>query len=120
MNIMIGDTIVTDDKEIGIVENRSGIYLTIRFPERGNRREQVHRSQATPLAELVSEAKCGGKSLRLGANISLAGHSTLAELVSLFGYSTGQMRRDSLSKVLEATRESRSRDLARERPLEPR
>ena len=45
MNIMIGDTIVTDDREIGIVENRSGNSLTVRFPDYGNRRDQIHRSQ---------------------------------------------------------------------------
>jgi hypothetical protein len=32
MNIMIGDTIVLDDKRIGIVENRSGNDLTVRLP----------------------------------------------------------------------------------------
>ena len=99
MQIMIGDSIVTDVHEIGIVENRSKNALTVRFPELGNRREQLHRSQATPLAHLVAEARRDGKPLRLGANISLVGHSTLAELVALFGYSTGQMRRDSLGKV---------------------
>ncbi len=100
MNIMIGDTIVTDDKEIGIVENRSGSLLTVRFPESGNRRDHVQRSQATPLGDLIYRARVDGKPLRLSTNISLVGSSTLAELVALFGYSTGQMRRDSLGKVL--------------------
>jgi len=99
MHIMIGDTIVTDDKEIGIVENRSGAILTVRFPEQGNRRDQVHRRQSEPLAELVRRVRDGGKPLRLGTNISLVGDSTLADLVALFGYSTGQMRRESLNKV---------------------
>jgi hypothetical protein len=100
MNIMIGDTIVTDDREIGIVENRSGNTLTVRFPDYGNRRDQVHRSQTKPLAKLILEARAEGKPIRLGINISLVGDSTLAELVTLFGYSTGQMRRESLQKVL--------------------
>ena len=100
MNIMIGDTIVTDDREIGIVESRSGSALSVRFPDYGNHRDQVHRSRVNPLAELVYEARAEGKRLRLGTNISLVGDSTLAELVALFGYSTGQMRRESLDKVL--------------------
>jgi hypothetical protein len=53
MNILIGDTIVTDDREIGIVETRSGRILTVRFPDHGNRRDQVHQSRANPLAELI-------------------------------------------------------------------
>ena len=57
INIMIGDTIVTDDREIGIVENRSGNSLTVRFPDYGNRRDQVHRSQTKPLAKLILEAR---------------------------------------------------------------
>jgi SpoVK/Ycf46/Vps4 family AAA+-type ATPase len=100
MYTMIGDTIVTDDREIGIVENRSGNFLTVRFPDNGNRRDQIRRGQATPLAEFVRGARSEGKALRLGNNISLVGDSTLADLVALFGYSTGQMRRDSLQKVL--------------------
>jgi ATPase family associated with various cellular activities (AAA) len=105
MNIMIGDTIVTDEREIGIVENRAGRILTVRFPDHGNRRDQVHQSRANPLAELIYKARAEGKPLRLGSlrletNISLVGESTLAELVTLFGYSTGQMRRESLEKVL--------------------
>ena len=100
MNIMIGDTIVSDNKEIGIVESRSGSALSVRFPDYGNHRDQVHRSRVNPLAELVYEARAEGKALRLGTNISLVGDSTLAELVTLFGYSTGQMRRESLDKVV--------------------
>ena len=100
MNIMIGDTIVLDDKRIGIVENRSGNDLTVRLPDDGNLREHIFRSQAKPLAEVIYEARAHGRRLPLSTNIRLTGNSTLAELVSLFGYSTGQMRRDSLQKVL--------------------
>ena len=99
MNIMIGDTIVTDYREIGIVENRSGSTLTIRFPDDGNRREQTVRSQVRPLAELVYEARVNERRIALRSTISMVGNSTLADLVALFGYSTGQMRRDSLLKV---------------------
>ncbi len=98
MNIMIGDTIVTDGREIGIVEGRAGSMLTVRFPENGNRRIPVPRSQTTPLAELVYRARVEEKRLGFG-NISLAGKSKLSDLVSLFGYSTGLMRRESLNKV---------------------
>jgi hypothetical protein len=101
MNIMIGDTIVTDDRDrkIGIVENRSGTLLTVRFPEHGNRREPIQRNEVTPLADLIYQARLEGKRLGLGSAISLAGDSKLADLVELFGYSTGQMRRESLHKV---------------------
>ncbi len=99
MNIMIGDTIVTDDREIGIVENRAGEWLIVRFPDSGNRREQVRRTQAKPLAKLAYLARLDGKPLPVGTKISLVGKSTLADLVALFGYSTGQMRRESLSRV---------------------
>ena len=51
MNIMIGDTIVLDDKRIGIVENRSGNDLTVRLPDEGNLRDHIFRSQVKPLAE---------------------------------------------------------------------
>ncbi|MFI5455520.1 MAG: hypothetical protein ACHRXM_08720 [Isosphaerales bacterium] len=100
MNIMIGDTIVYD-KEIGIVENRSGSTLTVRFPENGNRRIPVLRNAATPLGDLIYQARVAGRPLRLANRISLAGDSTLADLVALFGYSTGLMRTESLNKVLK-------------------
>ena len=100
MNIMIGDTIVTEDREIGIVENRDGNFLTVRFPDCGNQRDQVPRRRAKPLAELICEARGEGKRLTIGTAISLVGASPLADLVALFGYSTGQMRRDSLQKVV--------------------
>jgi AAA+ superfamily predicted ATPase len=99
MNIMIGDTIVTDDKQIGIVENRAGNFLTVRFPDCGNQRDQVPRRRARLLAKLICEARAAGKRLGFSA-ISLQGKSPLADLVSLFGYSTGQMRRESLQKVV--------------------
>jgi hypothetical protein len=100
MNIMIGDTIVTDDKEIGIVENRSGSTLIVRFPDNGNRRDQIQWSRVSPLAALIYKARAEGRRLPLRVDISLVGKSNLADLVALFGYSTGQMRRDSLQKVI--------------------
>jgi ATPase family associated with various cellular activities (AAA) len=100
MNIMIGDTIVTDDKEIGIVENRSGSTLIVRFPDNGNRRDQIQWSRVSPLAALIYKARAEGRRLPLRVDISLVGKSNLADLVALFGYSTGQMRRDSLQNVI--------------------
>jgi hypothetical protein len=100
MNIMIGDTIVTDDKEIGIVENRSGSTLIVRFPDNGNRRDQIQWSRVSPLAVLIYKARAEGRRLPLRVDVSLVGKSNLADLVALFGYSTGQMRRDSLQKVM--------------------
>ena len=99
MKITIGDTVVKDGREIGVAENRTGTLLTVRFPESGNRREQIHRNRTKPLAELIYQARLDGKRLGLRSGISLAGDSALAELVELFGYSTGQMRRESLLKV---------------------
>ena len=63
MNIMVGDTIVLDDKRIGIVENRSGSDLTVRLPDDGNLREHIFRSQAKPLAEVIYEARDHGRVL---------------------------------------------------------
>jgi hypothetical protein len=100
MNILLGDSVVDQDRRIGIVENRSGSQLTIRYPGQGNIRERRHRSEVSPLAQLMYAARTTGKPLQIGRAISLTGDSTLSELVSLFGYSTGQMRTDSLSRVL--------------------
>ena len=102
MNIMIGDTIVTDDREIGIVESRSGNTLTVRFPEDGNRRERTVRSQVRPLAELVYEAR-GVNERRMAASLAISAWWETPHWLSwwrLFGYSTGQMRRDSRQKVV--------------------
>ena len=63
MNIMIGDTIVTNDGQVGIVENRAANFLTVRFLDCGNRRDRVPRRRARPLAKLIYEARAEGKRL---------------------------------------------------------
>ena len=65
MNIMIGDTIVPEDGQVGIVENRAENFLTVRFPACGNRRDPVLRRRAKPLATLLYEARAEGKRLSL-------------------------------------------------------
>src|SRR5262249_37166248 len=70
-----------------------------RYPTRGNQRFRKTRDQVQHLAERIRQARIEGRPLQVGVNISLTGDSTLAELVGLFGYSTGQLRSDSLWKV---------------------
>ena len=74
MNIMVGDTIVTEDRQIGIVENRAGSSLSVRFPDCGNQRDQVPRRRAKPLAKIIGEARAEGERLPSGTNISLVGN----------------------------------------------
>ena len=101
MKVLPGDSVVDHRRDVGIAESRSGTILTIRFPSHANAREKRHRSEVRHLAELIFEAKNEGRPLQLrGASISLRGDSTLADLVALFGYSTGQMRSESLDRVL--------------------
>ncbi len=99
MKALVGDTVVDDDRNIGIIESRDRNLLTIRYPGRGNQRVRKSRDQVQHLAERIRQARHEGKPLQVGVKISLAGDSTLAELVGVFGYSTGQLRSDSLWKV---------------------
>ncbi|MCI0393149.1 MAG: ATP-binding protein, partial [Acidobacteria bacterium] len=100
MRIQIGDTVVLIDRqnEIGIVEKRQGDEMTIRFPDYDNKRERYRRNEIRPLAEIMFEARRRGVTYR--HSLSLTGRSTLAELVSEFGYSTQQLRGESLDKVV--------------------
>src|SRR5262245_26890471 len=100
MRIQIGDTVVLVDRpnKIGIVERRQGDEMTIRFPDYDNRRERYSRNEISPLAEVMFEARRRGVTYR--HSLSLTGRSTLAELVSEFGYSTQQLRGESLDKVV--------------------
>lgn len=99
MKIHSGDTValIEDPRTIGIVERRSGSLLTIRLPERENKREQFPRNKVRTLAELMYEARIRGTKFRHG--LSLTGDSTLAQLVSTFGYATERLRQESLVKV---------------------
>jgi hypothetical protein len=101
MKALVGDTVVDDDRDIGIIESRERNLLTIRYPDRGNQRVRKTRDQVQHLAERIRQARLEGKPLQVGAKISLTGDSTLADLVGLFGYGTGQLRRESLVRVLK-------------------
>ena len=100
MKALIGDTVVDDERDIGIVESRERNLLVIRYPVLGNQRIQKLRDQVKLLAERIRQARAEGRPLQVGPKISLTGDSRLADLVGLFGYSTGQLRRDSLEKVV--------------------
>lgn len=101
MKAIVGDSVVDDDRDIGIIESRDRNLMTIRYPARGNHRYKKTRDQVEHLAERIRQARVEGKPLQVGSNISLTGESTLAELVGLFGYSTGQLRNESLMRVLK-------------------
>ena len=99
MRIYLGDTITLVDpsRKVGIVERRQGDHLIIRFPDDDNRRQQVARTRVRALAEVLYEARAQG---RYKNQLSLTGGSTLADLVSEFGYATQRLRLESLNKVL--------------------
>ncbi|MBF5043173.1 ATP-binding protein [Aggregicoccus sp. 17bor-14] len=100
MRIQLGDTVILNDRtrDIGIVERRHGNTLSIRRPDRDNLREQVAREHAKPLALAMAEAR--ERESKFRNDLSLTGQSTLADLVSAFGYATAQLRRDSLARVV--------------------
>ena len=83
---------------VGIIERRQGDTLTIRFPDRDNRRERVSRREMRALAEVIYEARRGGT--RYGKTLSLMGGSTLADLLLTFGYATQRLRSESLERVV--------------------
>lgn len=99
MRIIEGDTVIhRKTREIGIViERRERNQVVVRWPERGGHRESIPRHELEGLAEAMAEARRDSK--RFSNTLSLTGASTLSELVSRFGYSTGQLRRESLRKV---------------------
>ena len=78
-----------------------GAFSPFAFPNREIAGIKFTGVRQNPFGDLIYRARVEGKPLRLGTNISLVGDSTLADLVALFGYSTGQMRRESLNKVLK-------------------
>jgi hypothetical protein len=84
MRIQPGDSVILrqEPSTVGIIERRQGDTLTIRFPDRDNRREQVSRREMRALAEVIYEARKGGT--RYGKTLSLTGGSTLADLVLTF------------------------------------
>lgn len=100
MRIYVGDTVVVDERTraVGIVERRDGNQVVVRRPDLGNQREYFSRNDVQPLAGLMADAR--GRGSKYKNDLSLTGQSTLAQLVEEFGYATGQMRRDSLIKVV--------------------
>ena len=86
MRIQLGDSVILtqEPSTVGIIERRQGDTLTIRFPARENRREQVSRREVRALAEVMYETRKGGDAV--WKTLSLTGESTLADLVRTFGY----------------------------------
>ncbi len=101
LKALVGDTVVDDDREIGIIESRNRNMLTIRYPARGKVRFRKTRDSVQHLAERIRQARLDGRPLQLGAHISLVGDSKLTDLLGLFGHPTSQLRRDSLEKVVK-------------------
>ncbi len=97
MNIMVGDSVIFG-KGRGIVLRRNGDEITVRCPDAGDIRVEFSRGELRHIAEAMCDARKNGTVYKTG--ISLTGNSTLADLVEAFGYATGQMRTDSLNKVL--------------------
>ncbi len=104
LKALVGDTVVDDSREIGIIEGRNRNVLTVRYPGRGNVRFKKTRDQVQHLAERIRQARLEGRPLQVGGYISLVGDSRLVDLVGLFGHPTSQFRRDSLAKVLKQLR----------------
>lgn len=104
MRLMRGDTVKHKRKaqQIGIVERHNGTQVVVRWPERNNERETVSRDDVEALAEVIAKAR--KEQRKLTNALSLTGGSTVAELVEYFGYSTGQLRRDSLKRVANQLR----------------
>ena len=99
MRVKVGDTVVfSNGQHVGVVERRDGGALTLRLPHERNQRVSLPRGDVKPLAEAMFEARKRGTKFR--NNISLTGSSTLADLVSVFGYATQPLRLSSLNKVL--------------------
>ncbi|NVJ05926.1 ATP-binding protein [Myxococcus sp. AM001] len=98
MRVIKGDTVIhRRSREVGIVERRDGNHVVLRWPERNGQRETIPRNDVQCLAEVMAEARQASK--LFSTTLSLTGTSTLADLVSRFGYSTGQLRSESLRKV---------------------
>ncbi|MFY1827553.1 AAA family ATPase [Myxococcus fulvus] len=97
MRVITGDTVIhRRTREVGIVDRREGNSVVVRWPDRGQR-ETIPRNEVQCLAEAMAEARQA--STLFSTKLSLTGTSPLSDLVSRFGYSTGQMRSESLRKV---------------------
>ncbi|HZH18366.1 MAG TPA: ATP-binding protein [Archangium sp.] len=102
MRVKDGDSVVLvkeSSRPVGIVERRRGNLLTVRVPEWDNMQARVDRNDVRLFAELIYEAKSNGT--KVSNSLSIAGRSTLAELVSAFGYTTKvKMQGSSLERVV--------------------
>ena len=100
MRIHLEDSVILtqEPSTVGIIERRQGDTLTIRFPARENRREQVSRGEVRALAEVMYETRRGGG--ELWKTLNLMGESTLADLVRAFGYDTQRLRSESRERVV--------------------
>nr|WP_253895316.1 ATP-binding protein [Corallococcus exercitus] len=99
---MIGDTVVLKHQTgnpIGIVTRRNGNTLTVRLPLQDNTLERVSRSDVEPLALGMADAR--RRQAKFSNSLSLAGQSSLADLVKAFGYASDvKMQRSSLGNVV--------------------
>ena len=103
MRIQLGDSVWHERRrKVGVLERRQGNWLTVRWPGDGNQREQVQRGDVVPLALAIARKR--REQTALTKSLSLTGTSTVADLVQFFGYSTGQLRRDSVTRVLNQLR----------------
>ncbi|MGE6759807.1 AAA family ATPase [Corallococcus interemptor] len=102
MKVLIGDTVVLKQQAgnpIGIVTRRNGNTLTVRLPWQDNALERVSRSDVEPLAVGMADAR--KRQAKFSNSLSLAGQSSLAELVKAFGYASDvKMQRSSLGNVV--------------------
>ncbi len=98
MKLQLGDSVFHEkQRAVGVVEARSGGQLAVRWAD-SSQREWISRADVTPLAVAIAKAKRGEH--KFSNDLSISGGSTVAELVAYFGYSTGQLRRSSVEKVV--------------------
>lgn len=99
MKIREGDSVLVDDKvgNVAIVERNDGPTIRVRFPFEGPRWDSVDRNRVHCLAGRIAEASRTGEAF---GRLRFDGRSTLADLVSSFGYAAdSRLRQDSLAKV---------------------
>lgn len=74
MRVQIGDTVIVEKapNKIGIVENRQGDLMTIRFPDYDNKREKYGRREIRHLAEVMHEARRRGKKYKNSLSLKVA------------------------------------------------
>jgi hypothetical protein len=103
MKIMNGYSVIVDAKptNVAIVEGRlDGGLLRLRFPNDGQPSwQQVERRRVQPVADALAEKVDLGK--KYSNSFGFGGKSTLAELVTAFGYKAeSRLRSDTLDHVV--------------------